>query len=408
MTFRSALFCFSLLIVSFASLHGSLSLAQTAQTKPPAPSGPPPAVFNYGGDAAEVPAEFVGNLVFLPVRINEGRPSGFFLDTTAAASSIDPGRLRTLGIPPSPRIVLSFIGVDVPFAPLPAVPRPAFDLEIGRAFHGALGSDFFQRVVVEIDYARQTVRLYDPSTYNYSGPGTMFHIDLSTGLPVVQAKFADPKGKVLEGDFIISTANDTSVVLFDRYAESRHVLSSHWKTVPSIDPILNSAGIGAVGRVKTLQLGKFISQDMLATITKSDLPGSSDAQNAGKTAGMIGAAMLSRFTVVFDYPHQQMFLTPNSRFSSDDQEDKSGISVVAKGNSLRVFEVADVSPGSPGAKAGVQKGDVIAGIDDEPAADLTLPEIRGLFRQVGHKYNLAIERNGQSKQVNVEMKRQLN
>jgi membrane-associated protease RseP (regulator of RpoE activity) len=232
----------------------------------------------------------------------------------------------------------------------------------------------------------------------------MFHVDLSAGLPVVQAKFADPKGKMIEGDFIVSTANDTTVVLFDRYAESRHILSSHWKTVPSIDPALNAAGIGAVGRVKTLELGKFMSQDMLATITKSDLPGSSE----GKIAGIIGAAMLSRFTVVFDYPHQQIFLTPNARFNSDDQEDKSGISVVAEGNSLRVFRVVDVNPGSPGAKAGVQKGDVIAGIDDEPAADLTLSEIRSLFRQVGHKYNLAIERNGQAKQINVEMKRQLN
>jgi hypothetical protein len=404
MKFRSALFCFSLLLVSSVALRGSLSLAQTAQNKPASPSGPPPAVFNYGGNAAEVPAEFVGNLVFLPVRINEGRPSGFFLDTTAAASSIAPSRLTTLSIPSSPRIVLSLIGVDVPFAPLPAVPRPAFDFEIGRAFDGALGADFFQRVVVEVDYARQTVRLYDPSTYNYSGPGTMFHLDLSTGLPVVQAKFADPKGKVLEGDFIISTANDTTLVLFDRYAESRHILSSHWKTVPSIDPALNSSGISATGRLKSLEIGRFMSEDMLATITKSDLPGSSDP----KIAGMIGAAWLSRFTVVFDYPHQQMFLTPNARFSSDDQEDKSGISVVAKGNSLRIFEVVDVNPGSPGAKGGVQKGDVIAGIDEEPAADLTLSEIRSLFRQVGHKYNLAIERNGQSKQINVEMKRQLN
>jgi hypothetical protein len=393
-----------LLIVSAAALRTSVSLAQTAQNKASSPSGTPLAVFNYGGDAAEVPAEFVGNLVFLPVRINEGRPSGFFLDTTATASSIDPGRLKTLGIPPSPRIVLSFIGVDVPFAPLPAVPRPTFALEIGRAFDGALGADFFQRVAVEIDYARQTVRLYDPSTYKYSGPGTMFHLDLSNGLPVIQVKFADPKGKVLEGDFIISTANDTTVVLFDRYAESRRILSSHWKTVPSIDPTLNSAGVGATGRLKSLELGRFMSEDMLATITKSDLPGSTDP----KIAGMIGAAFLSRFTVVFDYPHQQMFLTPNARFPSDDQEDKSGISVVAKGNSLRVFEVVEVNPGSPGAKAGVQKGDVIAGIDDEPAADLTLSEIRSLFRNIGHKYNLAIERNGQSKQINVEMKRLLN
>jgi C-terminal processing protease CtpA/Prc len=117
--------------------------------------------------------------------------------------------------------------------------------------------------------------------------------------------------------------------------------------------------------------------------------------------------MLARFTVVFDYPHQQLIVAPNSHFPSDDQEDKSGISVVANGNMLRTFEVVEVTPGTPAAKAGIQKGDIIAGIDEDPAADLTLAEIRELFRQIGHKYTLVIERNGQSKRITVEMRRQI-
>jgi C-terminal processing protease CtpA/Prc len=66
-----------------------------------------------------------------------------------------------------------------------------------------------------------------------------------------------------------------------------------------------------------------------------------------------------------------------------------------------------VTPGTPAAKAGIQKGDIIAGIDEDPAADLTLAEIRELFRQIGHKYTLVIERNGQSKRITVEMRRQI-
>ena len=403
MRFRPAIFlcCFALLC--FAAAHEPLSRAQAKQATA-SPAAPPPAQFNYGGDAAEVPGEFVGNLIFLPVRINEGRPSAFFLDSTAAASSIDPARLSTLGLLPSPRTVLSLIGVDVPFAPLPALARQNFGLENGRAYEGALGADFFQRVVVEVDYARQTVRLYDPASYTYAGQGATFQLSFSSGLPVVQAKFTDPKGKLLEGEFVVSTANDDTLILFDHYAESHHILSTHWKNIPSADPALSvPGGVAAVGRLKIFQIGSFESQDLLATFSKADLPGSSDTH----IAGMIGAAMLSRFTVVFDYPHQRLILNPNMRFPTDDQEDKSGITVVAKGNALRIFEVQDVSPGSPAAKAGIQKGDVIAGVDEDPAADMTVAELRNLFRQVGHKYILSIERNGQSKQITVEMKRQL-
>lgn len=406
MKFRPAIFLGCCVLLCFAAAYDSPSRAQSKQgtAQPPSAGGPTPAQFNYGGDAAEVPVEFVGNLVFLPVRINQGRPSAFFLDTSAASSSIDPGRLSVLGLAPSPKTVLSMIGVDVLFAPLPAIPRPNFGLDVGRAYDGTLGGDFFTRVVVEVDYARQTVRLYDPSSYMYSGQGATFHLTLSAGIPVVQAKFTNQKGKLLEGDFVVSTANDDTVILFDHYAESHRILGEHWKTIPDVDPSLSAPnGAAAVARLKDFQIGNLSSEGLLVTFSNADLPGSTDTH----IAGMIGAGFLSRFTVVFDYPHQQLILNPNMRFPSDDQEDKSGITVVAKGSALHNFEVVDVNPGSPAAKAGIQKGDVIAGVDEDAAADMTLAELRDLFRQIGHKYNLSIERNGQSKQITVEMKRQL-
>ena len=374
-----------------------------AQPKRDASAAQASAKFAYGGDAAEIPAQFAGNLVFLPVRFNQSRASYFLLDSTFASSSADPGHLTAMGVVPAQPLVLSLNGVDLPFTSFPAVARPELGSQTGRIYEGSLGNDFFERVVVEIDYGRQTVRLYDPAAYTYSGSGTAFHLTFSGGLPLIQAKFTDAKGKFLEAPFVVSTANDSSAIIFDRYAEAHHLLSSHWKTIPSVDPELNNSGTAPVSRLKGLQLGRYTTEDTLVAFSKSDLPGSTDSH----IAGIIGAAMLSRFTVTFDYPHQQLILAPNSRFPSDDQEDKSGISVIAKGNALKTFEVVQVNSGSPAARAGVQKGDIIAGIDEDAAADLTLSEIRNLFRQVGHKYTLVIDRNGQNKQITVEMKRQI-
>ena len=55
--------------------------------------------------------------------------------------------------------------------------------------------------------------------------------------------------------------------------------------------------------------------------------------------------------------------------------------------------------------AGVHEGDVIAGVDEEPAADMTLTAVRELFRQVGHKYKLLIERNGKTQEIVIQMRR---
>ncbi len=64
-------------------------------------------------------------------------------------------------------------------------------------------------------------------------------------------------------------------------------------------------------------------------------------------------------------------------------------------------------PGTPAASAGVETGDVIAGVDEEAAADMTVDAIRALFHQVGHKYKLLIDRNGKTLTINVQMRRLL-
>ena len=50
---------------------------------------------------------------------------------------------------------------------------------------------------------------------------------------------------------------------------------------------------------------------------------------------------------------------------------------------------------------------MIAGVDEEAAADMTVDAIRALFHQVGHKYKLLIDRNGKTLTINVQMRRLL-
>jgi C-terminal processing protease CtpA/Prc len=85
----------------------------------------------------------------------------------------------------------------------------------------------------------------------------------------------------------------------------------------------------------------------------------------------------------------------------------SGLSLIALGPGLKTFQVTQVAPGSPAAHAGIEAGDVLVGIDQDPAADLTLQEFLDLFRQVGHQYKLVISHNGQTREVMLEMHRRI-
>jgi PDZ domain len=377
------------------------SRAQTssAPVQQPATS----ARFAFGGNVSQVPAEFIGNLIFLPVRVNQGQPSLLELDSTVPVSSVDPQRAAELGIANLQAPVLSLSGVDISLPNLGETASNDFGARVGRAYEGTLGYDLFAGVVMEIDYARQTVRIYDPAGYRYSGGGKNLPLKFYDGMPVVRAKVDVNGRKSAEALFVLNTALGASLVLSDAFAQQHHLFSSHMKTIAVGPGELNVSGNAVVARIQSFQMGPYNVEMPLATFAQAKLPGDGDKEIAGE----IGGGMLRRFTVIFDFVRQEVILEPNLEFRSDDREDMSGISVAASGPGLKTFTITQVRPGTPASSAGIQTGDVIAGVDEEASADMTLDALRGLFRQVGHKYKLLIERNGKTLTVNIQMRRLL-
>jgi hypothetical protein len=394
-----------LMVFIFATFIFALQVASPGPS-PAAQENKAPARFAYGGNAAQNPAAFIGNLIFLPVRIDQGKPLLFELDSSATTTSIDPSSAPNASASADSgaalaNCVLALPGVELPMRVLPVVGKRDFGLQMGIPYYGTLGADFFNRLVVVVNYLRQTVQLYDPASFTYSGPGKTFPLTFAGSMPLIRAKFELSGHKSLEANFEVNTALDPAIVFSSAYTEARRFSSVHFKTVASSYPDLDGGAKIFLGRLKLFQLGPYVVEDPVAAFSQSSPAKGSDPN----LAGTIGAGFLRRFTVVFDLPHQRMILEPNLDFNKFAEEDMSGLSIIAKGTNLRTFEIVRVQPGSPGAAAGIQEGDIIAGIDEEPAADITLNAVRELFRQVGHKYKLVIERNGKTQEVVIEMKR---
>lgn len=386
----------AVLLAPAAALVACISLL--AQTKAP-PAPPDAAKFYYGGDAAQLAAQFTNSLVFLRAHVGQSNPSLFQLDTIAANSSLDPRRAAEIGRTDIASTVLNFDGVDVPFTSLPLIAKPGFGMRVGQPYEGTLGLDLLSRLVVEVDYGRQTVRAYAPENYKYSGKGLVFPLKAANGVPVVPVRFALAKGKEMEANFVVDTALDASVVFDEKFLASHHMMDDRGKVMALVDPISGEAG-ATMGKLRDFQIGKAAPQDVLAVFSSSSIP-----DTVKPVAGAIGAGMLRRFNVVFDLPHQQLIFTPNGHFGEPDQEDKSGLLIVAKGPDYKTFEVVAVQPGTPASDAGIQKGDVVAGVDTDPAADLSLLATRNLFCQVGHKYKITVQHGGETREVTIQMRR---
>ena len=386
-------------LVFVASLAAGRASARQGNAAP-AEQTPASAQFRLGGNAAEIPARFIDHLVFLPARVNRSQPSLFELDSTARSSSIDPDRMKELRIVNLQGPVLNMSGVDVTLTSLGENAKKDFGAQVGREYEGTLGNDFLSGAVIEINYARQTVRFYDPS-YQYSGGGKAIHLSFIGGLPVVRAKVSVQGGKAVEGDFVVNSALNASLLISQTFAES-HKLRPH-KTAPSADFAVAYGDSTVLGRVGEFEIGPFAIAQSIGVFAAPDrLP-----DRGTRLAGEIGGRMLGRFIVTIDYPHQQIILDPSSNFRSDEFEDMSGLGIVAGGPGLKRFEVIQVWPHTPGAEAKVRKGDIIEGINDEAAADMSLPEIRALFRQPGAKYKVLLARDNQTLTVNLQLKRLL-
>jgi PDZ domain-containing protein len=405
MKFRSKLLVFVALgvLVERAVLvraeNAAPAATQTPRPVEPQATAPDQPRFSYGGDASELGAQWMDDLVFLSSRVNVSEPSLFELDTTAANSSLAPDRAAEIYRTNVRPVILNLPALDVPLPSLPAVAKADFGLTVGQPYQGTLGRDFLANLVLEVDYARDTVRAYARASYKYSGKGVVFPLSQGNGMPVINIRFALEKGKEINGNFVVDTALDASVVLDNKFLAAHKMMGDRGKTMPSIDPFTGQPG-ATTGHIRAFQIEKRFVDDVLAIFSDQPFP------SAGvPVAGAIGSKMLRRFNVTFDYPHGQLVLEPNTNFPDPDQEDKSGLMIVAKGSNFKTFEVVGVEPQTPAADAGIKNGDVIAGIDTDPAADLTILTARNLFRQVGHKYKVTLERGGETKEVTLQMRR---
>ncbi len=121
----------------------------------------------------------------------------------------------------------------------------------------------------------------------------------------------------------------------------------------------------------------------------------SGATSTGSYDGTIGGSVLSRFRVIFDYPHQQMILEPASDFSEPWAADASGVILRAGGAGLTTISVLHVLNNTPAAAAGIKEGDIIVSVDQQETSDLGLEGIRRLFTNRA-KHSLQLRRGQQA------------
>lgn len=370
--------------------------------------------FAFQGNVAQIPAQIADSLVLVPVRVNGSQPSWFLLDTSRATSAIDDVRAVAVGLysPSSQgKIPKSFSNVTLEFPglriSLPSLALGTFgDLSarVGHVVQGVLGVDILSQLVVKIDYQADSVQFYDPKGFKYAGRGVQIPVQVSDGIPAITGRVVLHHRGKFTGLIAIATAQTEPLDFSPHFAAAHFFSGAPGRMLPF--PGENASSDTDVraflGRVQQVQIAKISFNDPIAILPVKSAQGSGIVSQQFICA--IGGEILSRFTVILNTSAQMLILEPNKTFADIFSADMSGLTLIAIPPAFNKFEVAQVARKSPAAAAGIAIGDMIAKIDDRPASDYTLDDIRGLLRQTGLSHKLTLLRSGKSIDVILTLK----
>lgn len=156
----------------------------------------------------------------------------------------------------------------------------------------------------------------------------------------------------------------------------------------------------SVCRLEQLRLGTLEIDEPVAMLSHDRAV----ALAASQYDGIIGAEVLSRYTVIFDLARQRVFFEPNARAALPIEFDMSGISLAGNGGEgpLTVFRVLE---GSPAAEMGVKEGDQIVEVDRRPVRGIDRDTVHESFKADGQERLLKINRAGETLEVRIRLRR---
>jgi hypothetical protein len=364
---------------------------------PPAPDF----VFAGGKTSTTVPFDLVNNHMYVRVRMNGGGPFTVLCDT-GGENVITPTVAARLKVKTEGTLQGRGVGEkseDIALARLQSLTvgdvtlsnqvfvvfrlEPFADVE-GIEQSGLIGYEVFKRFVVKVDYERSLLTLTLPSAFNYEGAGTVVPFQFNDRIPQVDGSIDG-----LAGKFDIDTGSRSSLSLLKPFAEKNDLRA---RMAPRFEAVtgwgVGGPARGLVARACELHLGDVVVPSPVAEISLQQ----KGAFVSPYVAGNVGAGVLKRFNITFDYGRQRLIFETNSATAAPDVYDRSGMWLNRSGAALKVF---DVTTGGPAERAGLKVNDRVVAVDGAPISEGSLVTLRQRFRTEveGTRIRLTVESN---------------
>lgn len=378
-----------------------------------------------------IPFKLINNLIFIPITVN-GVELTFLLDTGVAESTLFSLENKEMKLTNLEKMNFSGLGGDVSIEGYKSdhnvgkigehFINDSFSLFIildqefnisthmGIPVNGIIGYHFFKDHPIIIDYASKKITVYhDADIFTKKiKKFEEFSVTIEKYKPYVYAdiEMTDEKKS---SKLLVDLGNSDPIWLFPT------LIKNFVYNRPNIDDFLgrgfNGDVYGKRSRIHNFYLGKFKFEKPLTA-----MPDEFSIQHVNLVSerkGSLGAEIMRRFTVAFDYPNQKMYLKKNGDYDDPFHFNMSGLDFKQDGmqwekdvvnlesktknqstsnvevinNSLQykfvlkpIFSVAGVRKNSPSDKAGLKKDDQLITINGRKTSDMTLEKIMEMMK----------------------------
>ena len=186
-----------------------------------------------------------------------------------------------------------FAGLDMPWS----------KFYFGERVQGICGWDVFAHSIVEIDMRRQSVSIYEPSTFSL--PEAQWQaFELVNGRPHVHAEFKTQSGKIGDGHFLLDTGYSGDVWLFPTAVEQFDLHEDAVGRKRKMVMVDASANVRAV-RLESFDFAGRHIENLDAAMSVGQ---AKTRQERIPIVGMIGLGLLQDARVVIDYQNSRFAL----------------------------------------------------------------------------------------------------
>ncbi|CAD0224421.1 PDZ domain-containing protein [Chryseobacterium sp. D764] len=391
---------------------------------------------------AVIPFQFINNLIFIPINVN-GAELTFLLDTGVSETILFSLENKELKLSNVEKVKFSGLGGNLSIDGLKSernlgkigneivntsmslyiIIDEEFNISphVGIPVNGVIGYHFFKDHPIYIDYASKKITVYENADLLNKKTKRFeeFPITIEKDKPYLYAG-VEMTNEKKDSKLLIDLGNSDAIWLFPT------LIKNFVYNRPNIDDFLgrgfNGDIYGKRSRIHNFYLGKFKFEKPLTA-----MPDEFSIQHVNlveNRKGSIGGEIMRRFTVVFDYPNQKLYLRKNRYFDDPFHFNMSGLDFKQEGLeweqdrvkietekavsvvnviyndsfqykfSLKpIFSIAGVRKDSPAYKAGLQKEDKIISINGSRTSNMTLETIVELMKSnEGRNITMVIQR----------------